>query len=73
MKPDITIHGRGFYQIRAESARGRRFMRRVQGSDDHGLAYSDDTRMTCDIADGAVVEGLRVVVNGNHYKGTEAS
>jgi hypothetical protein len=68
MHTDLNIHGRGFYTISAESPRGRSFMRRVDGND-HGTAYSDDTRMTQDIADGAHTAGLRVFVNGRRYLG----
>lgn len=52
MTPDIYIDGRGFYQIAAGTARGRRFMRKVEGAHD-GMTYSDDTRLTREIADGA--------------------
>lgn len=33
MKFDLDIQGRGFYLIAAVSARGRRFMRQVQGTE----------------------------------------
>jgi hypothetical protein len=60
---DIEISGRGFYQITARTTRGRRFMTRVQGND-HGTAYSDDSTLTSNIADGAIGRGLRVSLNG---------
>ena len=66
-KADIDISGHGFYQIVGTTARGRRFMLRVQGND-HGTAYCDDTRLTQQIADGAVSRGLRVEVNGKEYR-----
>ena len=65
--PDIEISGQGFYTIRAASKRAEHWMRRVQGFDGHA-AYSDDTRMTQDIADGAVISGLLVTVEGRHYR-----
>lgn len=60
---DISIHGSGFYQLTADTAKGTRFMRRVQGFSD-GVAHCDDTRLTEDIAAGALRSGLRVMVNG---------
>lgn len=65
-KADITIDGRGFYQIKAQTRSGQRFMKRVQGSD-HGLAYCDDSTFALNIADGASDDGLRVEVNGKEY------
>jgi len=67
MRADITIDGRGFYQIVAQTARGQRFMRQVQEAE-RGIAYCDDTRLTQNIADGAVDAGLRVAVNGAAYR-----
>lgn len=64
---DITIDGNGFYQLTAHSACGRRFLRQVQGTR-KGTTYCDDTRMTQNIADGAVAEGLNVEVNGVAYR-----
>jgi hypothetical protein len=68
MMADITIYGKGFYQIQGETKRGLQFMRRVQGTQD-GITYCDDSRLTQDIANGAVKRGLRVEVNGVHYRG----
>lgn len=68
-KPDIDIAGRGFYQITGLSARGRRWLERVEGAKNH-VAYCDDTRLTQNIADGARAYGLHVQVNGRAY-GTE--
>lgn len=63
---DISIDGRGFYQIQALTAKGRRFMQQVQGND-NGTAHCDDSRMTQDIADGAKTSRLHVDVNGERY------
>lgn len=68
MTNDITIDGKGFYQISATSKRGKRWMQRVEGFDGE-QAFSDQTGMTQDIADGAVADGLRVEVNGRKYLG----
>jgi hypothetical protein len=67
---DLTIDGHGFYQITACTTRADRFMRRVQGND-RGTAYSDDSRMTANIADGAIDAGLVVTVNGKAYGGSK--
>lgn len=64
MKTDISIDGQGFYSIASETKRGDRWLKRnVDGR------FSDDTRLTRDIADGALRAGLRVAVNGNKYLG----
>lgn len=63
---DISINGRGFYEITGHTAKGRAFMLRVQGND-HGTAYSDDSTYTLNIADGARGRGLRVTINGEPY------
>lgn len=69
---DIEITGhRGFYQLRAITPAGTQFLRKVVGFA-HGAAYSDDTRMTQEIADGAVEAGRVVVVNGQIYKGQQS-
>lgn len=66
---DIEITGSlGFYQLRAVTPAGTKFMQTVQGFA-HGAAYSDDTRMTREIADGAAGKGLIVKVNGQPYQG----
>lgn len=67
-KNDIAIEGQGFYQIVAESKRGIRWMGAVQGFDGRA-AYCDDQNYTQDIADEAVLNGLRVTVNGKRYLG----
>jgi hypothetical protein len=67
-KYDLVIAGRGFYMISACSKRGARFMQKVEGADGN-IAYSDQTDLTQDIADGALAEGLKVSVNGAHYLG----
>lgn len=68
---DIEITGSaGFYQLRACTPAGTRFMRRVQGFA-HGAAYSDDTRMTQEIAEGAIAKALIVHVNGKPYQGDQ--
>lgn len=70
MNADIEINGDGFYQLSAGTHRGAVFMRGVQGYDRlANVAYSDDARMTRDIADGAFAKGLRVDVNGTKYEG----
>jgi hypothetical protein len=66
--PDIEITGSGFFQLRATSRKGTTFMRRVEGFA-HGCTYCDDSRLTQDIADGAIAKGLRVRVNGQTYEG----
>jgi hypothetical protein len=68
MRTDIVISGRGFYQITATSRRGTRFMAGIEGTES-GTAYCDDVRLTEDIADGAIAEGLIVLVNGRPYLG----
>ena len=65
---DIEIQGQGFYCLIAGTKRGARWMKKVQGFDGHA-AYSDQTGMTQDIADGAVGDGLKVEVNGKRYLG----
>jgi hypothetical protein len=67
MDIEITGHN-GFYQLRAITPAGTQFMRKVVGFA-HGAAYSDDTRMTQEIADGAVEAGQVVYVNGKEYHG----
>lgn len=70
---DIEITGSaGFYQLRACTPAGTQFMRKVQGFA-HGAAYSDDTRMTQEIANGAVAKALIVRVNGRPYHGEGGS
>jgi hypothetical protein len=66
MKYDIDIMGRGFYTIEARTTRGQEFMSQVEGWDGNA-AYSDDTRLTQDIADGALYAGLNVRANGKQY------
>lgn len=63
---DIAIEGSGFYKINGLTPKGRKFMQKVQGTED-GIAYCDDSRLTQDIADGAVSACLRVEVNGVMY------
>lgn len=63
MNTDITIEGHGFYTITGQTAKGRRFMTRVQGHE-RGTAYCDDSTLTLNIAEGALAKGLRVDVNG---------
>ena len=65
--PDIEITGQGFYQIEAMTDRATRWMQAVEGFDGR-TAYCDDTRLTQNIADGAVCNGLRVEVNGIRYQ-----
>lgn len=70
--PDLEIHGKGFYSITGRTHSGRNWMiAHVEGTDCTGFVYSDDTRMTQDIADGAVATGLAVQVNGQIYRGEE--
>jgi hypothetical protein len=66
---DILINGTGFYYICADSPRGRRFMRHIDGCDDGLNAYCDDSRLVQAIADGAFAKGLTVAVNGRTYLG----
>lgn len=66
-KPDLSIDGRGFYQITAQTRKGQTFMSRVQGVD-RGTAYCDDSTYALNIADGAVSAGLSVHVNGREYR-----
>lgn len=69
---DIEIFGSGgFYQLRARTPAGTRFMQTVQGFA-HGAAYCDDTRLTEEIAQGAVRAGLIVDVNGQPYTVADA-
>lgn len=70
MKFDIDINGgNGFYSISGQTKRGEAWMtEKVQGATPWGDAPCDDTRMTQDIADGAVQDGLNVRVNGRHYE-----
>lgn len=63
---DVTIYGQGFYAITGETKRGKAFVKRCWGGE-HGQTYCDDSRLAQDIADGAVLAGLRVVVNGARY------
>jgi hypothetical protein len=67
-RTDLEIEGRGFYAIFAVTLAGRRWMKQVEGFDGNS-AYSDDSRMTQDIADGAIRDGLSVSVNGRQYIG----
>jgi hypothetical protein len=68
---DIRIEGIGVFQITAESTKGSTWIKQhVQGAYGiHGdiIAFSDDTRMTVDIAEGATADGLIVVVRGRVY------
>lgn len=64
---DLLIRGNGFYSITAVTARGHKWLAtHVQDGTD-GQIYSDDSRMTQDIANGAVAAGLTVEVNGEPY------
>jgi hypothetical protein len=67
--PDVDIDGRGFYSIRGLTEEGQQWLHRnVQGYDAFvGVAYSDQSSYTQDIADGAVDAGLAVTVNGKVY------
>lgn len=72
-KSDISIDGIGFYQISPETAKGRKWIvKNVHDADSHGQAFSDDSRLVRDIADGALDAGLRVSVNGKNYLGYNA-
>jgi hypothetical protein len=65
---DLTINGRGIYAIQSLSAQGRRWLiDNVPDRFDDELAYSDDTRCTQDIAEGATNDGQVVAVNGYLY------
>lgn len=71
MKTDLEIYGKGFYSIAAVSGPGFKWLAaNVQDGTD-GLTYSDDARMTQDIADGAVAAGLAVEINGARYPQTD--
>lgn len=63
---DIDITGHGFYQIQAVTPAGTQFLQHVQGFAD-GVAYCESSQLTENIADGAVTEGLTVLVNGLVY------
>jgi hypothetical protein len=65
---DVEISGAGFYTIVARSRCGKAWMRRVEGFDGYET-FSDDARLTQEIADGALSDGLRVSVNGKTYLG----
>lgn len=71
MRYDIDIFGRGFYTIEARTKRGQEFMAQVDGWDG-SAAYCDDTRLTQDIAQGALYAGLNVRANGKMYGGDNA-
>lgn len=61
--PDIQIKnggGMGFFIISAETAKGRRWLKRNVPSQDEGTAYCDDRRYAMDIAEGAIDAGLEV-------------
>jgi hypothetical protein len=65
---DISFRGgMGFYSISPVTEAGARWMRKVQGFDSK-CAYTDDTKLAVDIADGAVRDGLAVVVNDTPYE-----
>ena len=64
---DVEITGAmGFYALTFLTPAAKQFGRLVEGYS-HGTAYCDDTRMTQDLADGAISEGLAVLVNGKSY------
>ena len=71
MRVDIMIVGNGFYQIEAVTSNGADWMiENIPSSEiTRGIvfAYSDDTRMTQDIAGGATDDGLSVMVNSQIY------
>lgn len=72
MENDIEINGNGFYSIQAVSDAGQEWVSEYVDLAENGLAYSDDTRMTADIAEGAFNDGLAVAVNGREYIGNGA-
>lgn len=77
MKYDLDIDGNGFYRIHGRTKKGGSWIhdnvplasqahRDMEGT---WHAYSDDTRLTSELADGALADGLRVRINGKRYVG----
>ncbi len=69
MTADIRIEGQGMYQIAGITPAGQEFVDGPIKGAENGVAYSDQTDMTMDIAEGARDNGLVVAVNGREYLG----
>jgi hypothetical protein len=73
MQADIEINGSaGFYRIDGTTPEGESWLwenvpNAEADSDGVVRAFSDDTRMTQNIADGVIDDGLAVFVNGFQY------
>ena len=70
---DISIDGNGFYAISGNTEDGIKWLfdnvedTHIEGFEEVTVIYSDDTRMSQDIAEGATDAGLTVTVDGYLY------